>query len=280
MIICDDIHHCRTIPGIILSCGSTVFLCTWVALHPNVPKYPYEAWWKIFTFKENPFLAKRIGVALVALLAPEVILTIAFIQWVNSSIILVDILGELFRGIMLTMRFSRYLSERHPDCKWTETHAQLLNMGGVQIVKEDGTLSILEKSQLESVTLSHPHILKIPVEEIEDKTKGDFIAKMLVVVQTLWFALQVINRAIQALSVTELELTTLGHTVLNIFMYWCWWRKPVNIRFPFKVYPIEEKIEDRSERTKSKRHVDASEESRLQNPIEYLHGNDFPYESD
>ena len=36
-VTCDDIHHCRTIPGIILSCASTLFLCTWVALHPDVP---------------------------------------------------------------------------------------------------------------------------------------------------------------------------------------------------------------------------------------------------
>ena len=131
-------------------------------------------------------------------------------------------------------------------------------MGGFQIVKEDGTLSILEYSQLEElITSSHPHILKIPVEEIEDRSKGDVIAKIVVVVQTLWFALHVINRAIQGISVTELELTTLGHTVLNIFIYWCWWHKPVNVRFPFKVYPIEEKPEDRGKKGNLERQIDA-----------------------
>ena len=156
------------------------------------------------------------------------------------------------------MRYSRHLSEGHSDCEWTETHAQLLNMGGFQIVKEDGTLSILDYSQLEeSITSSYPHILNIPVDEIKDRSKGDLIAKMVVVVQTLWFALQVINRVNQGLSVTELELTTLGHTVLNIFIYWCWWHKPVNVRFPFKVYPIEEKTEDRSAKKKLERQLDA-----------------------
>ena len=146
-------------------------------------------------------------------------------------------------GAMLTIS-----SEDHSDCEWTETHAQLLNMGGFQIVREDGTLSTLEYSQLEnSITSSHLHIFKIPVDEIKDRSKGDFIAKMVVVVQTLWFALQVTNRVIQGLSVTELELTTLGHTVLNIFIYWCWWHKPVNVRFP----------EDRGERGKLERQVNA-----------------------
>ena len=92
-IICDDIHHCRTIPGIILSCASTVFLCTWVALHPNVPKYLYEPWWKIFSLDEDRFMEKRIQLMLVALLAPEVILTIAFAEWVDSSLIVINVLG-------------------------------------------------------------------------------------------------------------------------------------------------------------------------------------------
>ena len=95
-ITCDDIHHCRTILGIILSCGSTVFLCTWVALHPDVPKYPYEAWWKIFSFDDNLFLEKRIQLMLVALLAPEVILTVAFVEWMSVTDILMGVLGELF----------------------------------------------------------------------------------------------------------------------------------------------------------------------------------------
>ena len=95
-IICDDIHHCRNISRIVLSCGSTVFLCTWVALHPNVPKYPYEAWWKIFTSDEDRFLEKRMQLMLVAVLAPEVMLTIAFMEWMESTNILTDILRELF----------------------------------------------------------------------------------------------------------------------------------------------------------------------------------------
>jgi hypothetical protein len=29
--------------------------------------------------------------------------------------------------------------------------------------------------------------------------------------------------------VTQFELTTLAHVVLNVFIYWCWWKKPLNI---------------------------------------------------
>ena len=39
--------------------------------------------------------------------------------------------------------------------------------------------------------------------------------------------------------ITELEFTTPAHTILNIFVYAFWWNKPVNVRFPLDVYPIQ-----------------------------------------
>jgi hypothetical protein len=35
---CEDIGHCRTLLGIVWSCITTIFLCTWVAIHPNIPE--------------------------------------------------------------------------------------------------------------------------------------------------------------------------------------------------------------------------------------------------
>ncbi len=81
-IVCDDIHHCRTLLNIVVSCASTVFLCTWVASHPDVPGDPYEPWWRMRTV--NDILEKRIAIVLVALLAPEIILWCAFLDWINS----------------------------------------------------------------------------------------------------------------------------------------------------------------------------------------------------
>ena len=125
-------------------------------------------------------------------------------------------------------------------------------MRGFQIVNEDGTSYRLDINS--SIPPSHLHILKIPVEEIEDKSKADFVAKTVAVIQTLWFVLQVINRAIQGLIVTELEFTTLAHTVLNFFIYWCWWNKPVNVRFPFEVYPTTEETSEHPSNAESQKH--------------------------
>ena len=41
-------------------------------------------------------MEKRIQLMLVALLAPEVILTVAFLEWLASSCVLTDVLGKLF----------------------------------------------------------------------------------------------------------------------------------------------------------------------------------------
>jgi hypothetical protein len=35
---CKDIDGCRTLLGIVWSCITTIFLCTWVAIHPNIPE--------------------------------------------------------------------------------------------------------------------------------------------------------------------------------------------------------------------------------------------------
>ena len=136
-------------------------------------------------------------------------------------------------------------------------------MRGSQIVNEDGTSYRLDINS--SIPPSHLHILKIPVEEIDDKSKADFVAKTVAIIQTLWFVLQVINRAIQGLTVTELEFTTLAHTVLNFFIYWCWWNKPVNVRFPFEVHPTtEETSEHQGGKSVSEGQADAASDGESQ----------------
>ncbi len=109
-------------------------------------------------------------------------------------------------------------------------------MGGFNLISQDGTSSRLK--DFENIPESHIHILEISVDEINDRSKNDLIAKIIAVTQTLWFIVQAFVRAHQGLTVTKLEFTTLAHTILNIFVYLCWWNKPVGIIFPFDVYPI------------------------------------------
>lgn len=154
------------------------------------------------------------------------------------------------------------VSEQYPECEWTETHAQLLRMNGFQIVKQDGTSYRLRWTS--SFPESHVHhILHVPVEEIEDRSKADFAAKIVTMVQTIWFVLQIVNRAVQGLTVTELELTTLAHASLNIIIYWLWWNKPTNVGIPFKLYPINDESRRRSDEEKSGKQMDKAKDRPL-----------------
>ena len=65
---CLDIRYCRQISGIVIGCFTTIFACTWVSLHHNVPP-PGTA--------RSVRWANRIALAVVALFLPEVSVTLA-----------------------------------------------------------------------------------------------------------------------------------------------------------------------------------------------------------
>src|SRR5215510_6690881 len=68
---CDDLRECRTLLSIVWSCLFTILLCTWVSLHPNIPG-PEEKWSKV--------MQRRVGLMVLALLAPEAIFACAMRQ--------------------------------------------------------------------------------------------------------------------------------------------------------------------------------------------------------
>jgi hypothetical protein len=80
-------------------------------------------------------------------------------------------------------------------------------------------------------------ILSLPTEEeIQDKSKSDWLAKTIVLLQTLWFVMQCIARSIENLPTTELEIVTLAYTAINVGMLIAWWDKPRNIDRPIRVF--------------------------------------------
>jgi hypothetical protein len=80
-----------------------------------------------------------------------------------------------------------------------------------------------------------------PEEEIQDKSKSDWLAKTIVLLQTLWFVTQCIARGIENLPTTELEIITLAYTAIYVGMFIAWWDKPRNVDCPIRVFqkPVE-----------------------------------------
>ncbi|KAK5237706.1 hypothetical protein LTR47_000798, partial [Exophiala xenobiotica] len=66
-------------------------------------------------------------------------------------------------------------------------------------------------------------------EDVEERSNADVIAKIIVLCQVTWFALQVLSRLIKRLPVTALETHTTVHVGCAIMMYLFWFNKPYNV---------------------------------------------------
>ena len=106
---CADVTHSRTVWNIIWSCLATIFSCTWVAVHPNMPcpkqreaKNRFQRWIR------NPLLSfaeHRLPLFICALLVPEYVLAWAIRQYLRARKIArdneceSDTLGKIFINI-------------------------------------------------------------------------------------------------------------------------------------------------------------------------------------
>ena len=71
--ICPDID--RSLWDILWSCLATIFACSWVSVHPNIPD-PNESRWRIFL--------RRLELMFWAVFGPEMIICWAFRQWLGA----------------------------------------------------------------------------------------------------------------------------------------------------------------------------------------------------
>ncbi|KAJ6536901.1 hypothetical protein B0H19DRAFT_863248, partial [Mycena capillaripes] len=176
-------------------CLATVFACTWVSVHPNVPP-PNQS--------RLAFFWRRLQMMVITIFVPELMAAVAARQFLGA----------------------RRLSKEYG---FSKTHGFFFCMAG--FVSSTG-YPIVTKAQLED-TPSGPELLadmkNIDVEDIMDKSKGDALSKGAALLQGLWFITQLLARVHQHLVVTELEVATLAFAVLNIFIWLLWWSKPLDV---------------------------------------------------
>ncbi|KAG6815155.1 hypothetical protein H0H87_004633 [Tephrocybe sp. NHM501043] len=65
------------------------------------------------------------------------------------------------------------------------------------------------------------HEIDISEKEILDRSKGDALAKSLVLLQATWFILQATTSVVQHLA----------FAILNFMTYFCWWNKPLDVNY-------------------------------------------------
>src|ERR1700735_5042134 len=73
---CDDINNCRQLFDVVWGCLATIFACTWVSVHPNVPR-PGQSWLAL--------LWRRLKLMLIAVVAPELMVGFAARQFLAAQ---------------------------------------------------------------------------------------------------------------------------------------------------------------------------------------------------
>ncbi|KAF9475603.1 hypothetical protein BDN70DRAFT_232064 [Pholiota conissans] len=207
----------RTIWNIIWTCLVTIVACSWVSVHPNIPA-PGKKEWQVALM--------RLELMIWTIIAPEMMIFWAIRQWIGARRLA-----------------SLYDDKEHP---WTKTHGYFIQMGGFVQYYGSRRGGVLSPERMEE--LLRKRLIEFPSiteEEIQDRSKGDALSKIIVLGQTSWFIAQCITRRAQGLIMTELELVTLAFAALNSFMYFFWWNKPLDVRTRVPVYvhdaPIPEK---------------------------------------
>ncbi|KAJ7718573.1 hypothetical protein DFH07DRAFT_860209 [Mycena maculata] len=203
---CGDPGNCRTFLDIVWGCLTTIFACTWISVHPNVPAQG-QTWVKL--------TCRRLGMMLMAIVAPELIVFLAARQF-------------FFAG-----DFSKRFGV-------PRTHGFFFAMGG--FVSGTGT-PVTTFKQLEDPLLGAQYLAEIratDVASIMDRSKGDALSKGVALIQSAWFMTQCIARLFQRLPVTELEVATLAFAAVNIFTWLLWWGKPLDAQTPIRVGPVED----------------------------------------
>ncbi|KAJ7903330.1 hypothetical protein B0H14DRAFT_2491575 [Mycena olivaceomarginata] len=195
---CDDINNCRKLFDIVWGCLATIFACTWVSVHPNVPP-PRQSRLALFW--------RRLKMMLITVLAPEIMVAFAARQFLTAR------------------RFSK-------EYKIPITHGFFISMGG--FVDSSGC-PVTTRKQLGPEFLAA--IRDVEVADIMDKSKGDALSKGLALAQGLWFCVQYFARIHQHLAVTQLEVATLAFAVVNVFIWALWWSKPLDVQRPIVVGP-------------------------------------------
>ncbi|KAJ7151311.1 hypothetical protein C8R43DRAFT_1235942 [Mycena crocata] len=200
---CDDINNCRKLFDIIWGCLVTIFACTWVSVHPNVPP-PNQSWLALFW--------RRLKMMLIAIIAPELMV------------------GFAARQFFTARSFAKGESRARTDS----------SSAWVDLCRGAGHHPIVIQEQFDAVPAYLKDIRAVDEEDIKDKSKGDALSKGVALVQGLWFTTQCIARVHQRLPVSELEVTTLAFAIVNILIYVLWWEKPLDVQRPILVGPQQE----------------------------------------
>ncbi|KAG7293348.1 hypothetical protein NEMBOFW57_003396 [Staphylotrichum longicolle] len=176
---------------IIWSCFITIFLCGWTSIYVNVP--PLGAG-KLKQFE------RKFMVFLEALAGPEFIFHTALSQYISARRSVKEFEEPGYQG-------------------WTTRHGFFADMGGFVLDPPDFVPFPLTVSQLHYL-VCHGYVdytaVHLSHAEINDRNKLDGISRLITSAQLFWSVLNITARWITGLSITTLEISTLGFVFCSL----------------------------------------------------------------
>ena len=130
---CNDLAHCRTVWNIVWSCLVTIFSCTLVAVHPNVPcpkKQEENGWIKRCIWNSLlSFFRHRLPLFICALLVLEYMLAWAIRQFLRAR----QIAKSEFKLCVKYLSAAGILSKPLLEWGWSTVHGFFVIMGGFHL---------------------------------------------------------------------------------------------------------------------------------------------------
>ncbi|KAF2095834.1 hypothetical protein NA57DRAFT_43632 [Rhizodiscina lignyota] len=196
--------------SLIHGCLATIIICTWNALHLNIPADKDSVSRKVL---------RHIQWMVIGILAPELVSMSALRERPPAALMVNPVRSDV------------------SPKSWTLTHAQYVNMGGFSLVFSNDSRYRLNAPQF--LALLSNDCIKLPrisERDIQDKSNADSFQKTFACLQIGWFLSYVASRAIQQLPVTTLELFTVGFISCTFFTYGGWWHKPKDVDVPTDIH--------------------------------------------
>ncbi|KAJ9662616.1 hypothetical protein H2198_001288 [Neophaeococcomyces mojaviensis] len=208
----------------------TLTLCVWTAVHPNIQLRPGT----------RRGLAIRLLMMVVAVLFPEILISAAWHQRTMARRLIQSISktkqpADEPRSLQQSPVASNE-EDANDNNDWTSTQAFFAVMGGFAVHHAYYVRG--KKQEIRSIfTVDGIDLMKrcglvptVTKADIDERSNADIIAKLIVIIQVLWFAIQIIARLASNLTVTTLEVHTIVHVGCAITMYALWWDKPYALR--------------------------------------------------
>jgi hypothetical protein len=186
--------------SLISTCFFTIFLCTWVVIHPRVYK------------RRLVGRLHKVALFLKTIITPEFVAVEGLQEWSQARKVVkncAEVTGgglKLVHAFYIGMLALKYCTPRGERVIWPNQYTWLLEQDLIDW-KDHALWGLSE-------------------ENIRDKSNADGTAKLLALCQVSWFVAQSIMRTAHSLPLSQLEAMTLSYIPLFVVTYFFWWLKP------------------------------------------------------